>query len=204
MSGARKKHSVARANPAPRPLTILDRDKYFDVTLSDEECEMIREKIMRESGFGRSFIRITKCFDLLRDAETEIMEALNMYPVPWGWQHIHVCKQLEIDYKSFARNIPKLPIEPFYAFVEPLFPHFRPAKNKMQLSIQTQHVHLAFIDWIDEACPKHGCQKEHHSFACWDRFETASYEEAARRICAHNARREKFTSSPLRIVHSRN
>ena len=200
---ARKRKSIAPA----RPLTIYDREKYFDATFSEEERKMLRRRIEDETGLigkghhGDRFLAICKCGKLLRDAKTEIMNALRMYPVPADWTHIHVCKQLEIEYKSFAKNVPKLPIEPFYKFVEPLFPHFKPAKNKMQLEIQTHNVHLAFIDWIDEACVKAGCLKSSHSWACWDRFEERSYEAAAERIWAHNARRQKF--SPLRLVHSR-
>ena len=181
-------------------LTIYDRESYFDATFSVDERREIRNRIILECGFSDSFHGITKAFDLLRRAETEIMKALNMYPVPSDWEHIHVCRQLEIDYKSFAKNVPKLPIEPFYQFVEPLFSHFKPAKNAMQLEVQTQHIHLAFIDWIDFTCPKHGCTKDDHGFGCWDRFEKSDYERAARRICAHNGRRKKF--QPLRLVHS--
>ena len=200
MSGARK----TRKPKIARPLTIYDREKYFDATFSAIERDQIRQRIAMECGFEPGhLLSITKPFDLIRDAETEIMNALNMYPVPDDWLHIHVCRQLEIDYKSFAKNVPKLPIEPFYKFVEPLFPHFKAAKNAMQLDIQTHHMHLAFIDWVNETCGKHGCKRSHHSFACWDRFEKRSYEEAVRRVCAHNERREKFTNSPLRLVHSR-
>ena len=199
MSGPRKKRAP------PRPLTIYDGEKYFDAKFSAEEREQIRERIADECGppmegiYG--YIGINRAHDLLRDAETEIMNALNVYPVPSDWKHIHVCRQLEIDYKSFARNIPKLPIEPFYRFVEPLFPHFKPARNAMQLKVQTGQIHHAFVDWIDEVCPQIGCAKSSHGWTCWDRFEKASYEVAAERICAHNLRRTKFT--PLRLVSSR-
>ena len=192
---------AAAKSSATRPPTIYDREKYFDVKLSQNECSEIQNRIIAEMGLKRPSAGISRTFDLLHAAETEIMNALNMYPVPWDWQHIHVCRQLEIDYKSFAKNVPKLPIEPFYRFVEPLFPHFKAAKNKMQLSIQTQHAHLAFIDWIDQVCPENGCKKSSHGYGCWDTFEKVDYEQAAKRICAHNAARPKFT--PLRLVHSR-
>jgi len=200
MSGTRKKQTAARAKPAPRSLTIYDREKYFDATFSAEERDMIRARIMAETGFEDRYKAIRKAFDLVEKAETELEDRLNMYPVPPDWTYIHLCKQLEIDYKSFERNIPKLPIEPFYVFVAPLFPQFKPVTNKYQISIQTNHLHLAFIDWIDEVC---ACGRSFHGFACWDRFEHVSYEEGARRIWEFNARRQKFTSSPLRIVHSR-
>lgn len=189
---------------ADRPFTMRDPDRYFDATFSAEERQEIMERITAECSLpgrdGARFAEISQAFDLLRDAETEIMNALHLYPVPDDWAYIHVCRQLEIDYKSFAKYVPKAPIEPFYLFVAPLFPHFKPAVNAMQLSIQTRHVHLAFVDWIDQACPDHGCMKTSHGSTCWDRFEKADYETAAQRVWAHNERRKKFT--PLHLVKS--
>jgi len=183
-----------------RRLTIYDGEKYFDATFSEDERDEIRERIISECGFADRTRGMMKAWDLLRDAETEIMNALDIYPVPVDWQHIHVCKELEIDYRRFAKNEQKRPIEPFYLFVERQFPHFKPARNAMQLDVQTQHIHLAFIDWIDDACPRHGCQKSSHGWGCWDRFEKADYKEAARRIWNHNQGRAKF--GPLKLVHS--
>lgn len=185
-----------------RPLTIHDGERYFDARFSEEEREELRERIVQECGFAERRSGFWQMDKLLRDAETEIMHALNLYPVPGDWTHIHVCRQLEIDYKSFAKNVPKLPIEPFYKFVESRFPHFKPAKNKMQRDVQKQHIHLAFIDWIDSMCPENGCKRSHHGFSCWDRFEKADYLVAAMRIWEFNAKRPKFKVSPLRLVHS--
>ena len=202
MTRTKSKKSAVRTPKAKREPTIFDGEKYFDATFSEDEREMIRKRIMAETGFGADRLSaIRQCWNLLRDAGEEIAKTLNINPVPSDWKHIHVCRQLEIDYKSFAKNVPKLPIEPFYKWVEPLFPHFKPAKNAMRLDIQTNHIHLAFIDWVDAACPQNGCTKSHHEFSCWDRFERADYEEAARRIWAHNERRQKF--APPKLVYSR-
>lgn len=184
---------------AEAALTIHDREKYFDTTLSQKEIEEIMDRIAVEFDDCRG---LAMAYQLINEAEIEIQNALKMDTVPYAWCCIHACRQLEIDYKAFAKNNPRLPIEPFYNFVEPLFPQFKQANNKIQLSVQTKQIHVAFVDWVDEACAQHGCTKSHHGPGCWDRFEKADYAEAASRISAHNVRRAKFTASPLRLVHS--
>ena len=189
-----------------RALTIYDGEKYFDATFSSEECEQIRDLIKAEIGLDddNHFSGIRATFDLINKADKKIAEAFgtSVYKIPVSWSYIHVCRELEIDYKSLAKNLPKLSIEPFYAFVESQFPSFKPAKNDSQRTIQTKHIHLAFIDWIDVACPASGCKKSDHGFSCWDRFEEADYTAAAKRIWEFNGKRPRLKIGPLRLVHS--
>jgi hypothetical protein len=116
---------------------------------------------------------------------------------PLDWVSIHMCRELEIDYKSFAKNVPKLPIEPFYQFVASRFPRFRPTSNKMRLDVQQHHMHLAFIDWIDAECERIACPKSYHGLGCEDRYEKPDYTAAVQRVWKHNASRPKLT-----LVHS--
>jgi len=185
-----------RGAPKSRPLTIYDAERYFDAEFTHDEEMELRRRIMDECGIpndfqGRAWMMVTEM-----QTRNEICRALGSCP-PDG-AYIHICRQLEIDYKAFAKNEPKLPIEPFYQFVERQFPRFRPAKNKMQLEVQTHHIQGAFSEWLESACPASGCKKsEHWLWGCSDRFERVDYKAAATRIWERNAARPKLT-----LVHS--
>lgn len=199
---AKKTRTSKRKVAANRPLTIYDGDKYFDASFSSDEFKELRDLIQAEIGLGDVFMSIRKTFDLIDKADKKISRALNIYPVPDSWSYIHVCKELEIDYKSLAKNVPKLPIEPFYAFVETQFPHFKFARNDSQKAIQDAHIQCAFVDWIDSVCPRNGCKKSSHGWGCWDRYEDVDYIVARMRICYFNDTRPRFAAAPLRLVHT--
>ena len=190
---AKGKRKVTKA----QPLTIYDGDKYFDAKFTFDEMRKLRDRIVVEAGFddkdeGRSWLS-THLILLSSDlgARLGIGRASHEMAV------IHMCRELEIDYKSFAENAPKLPIEPFYQFVASRFPRLKPTSNEMRLDVQQHHMHLAFIDWIDAECEKIACPKSYHGLGCEDRYEEPDYMTAVQRVWKYNAARPKLT-----LVHS--
>lgn len=191
-SGARK-----RTAAAPRQPTIYDGEKYFDAKFTKDELDELSERILDECGFandrdGRYWL-LTQWIIL----GGQLGEMLGTGYVGHEKVTIYLCRELEIDYKSFAKNVPKLPIEPFYRFIEPRFPRLKPTYNKMRLDVQEHHVHLAFIDWIDAECERTACPKSYHGSGCEDRYEKPDYAIAVQRVWKHNAARPKLT-----LVHS--
>jgi len=190
-----------KAISAPAP-TIYDGDKYFDAKFTSDECLALGSRIMDECGINNDFQGRGWLMTTIMEAGWELDRKLGMSygSRPHEWAYIHICRQLEIDYHSFAKNEPKLPIDAFYRVVERKFPQFKPAKNRMQLDVQTHHIHMAFLDWVESACPATGCQKsEHWLWGCSDRFEKPDYDAVVKRIWEHNAARPKLT-----LVHPRN
>lgn len=193
-----KGRSQKRKVTSARALTIYDGDKYFDAKFTEDELYELEERILAECGFeegygGSSWMTvqwITLGSELGRKLGLRDMASREMVA-------IHMCRELEIDYKSFAKNTPKLPIEPFYKFVEPRFPRFKPTDIKMRLDVQKHHMHLAFIDWIDAECERIACPKSYHGLGCEDRYEKPDYLTALQRVYKHNAERPKLT-----LVHS--
>lgn len=181
--------------PAP---TIYDGEKYFDAKFTEDELWELDERILAECGFvdderaGRSWLY---CQWITLGGE--IGRKLGMGMVSREWVTIHMCRELEIDYKSFAKNVPKLPLEPFYRCIESRFPHFKPTNSKVRLDAQKQCLHLAFIDWIDAECARIACPKSYHGLGCEDRYEKPDYVTAVQRVWKHNAARPKLT-----LVHS--
>jgi len=107
---------------------------------------------------------------------------------------IHICRQLQVDYKSFAKNLPKLPIDGFIASAKLAFPEFRRPRNKVEFKIQEHKLHLLWCDWHGEECARTGCKNEHH-WLCSDRFAKRDYPAILQEIAAHNERRPKLQVS---------
>lgn len=181
--------------------TIHDGDKYFDAEFTEDELQALEERILVECGFqddeddrrGHSWLYtqwITLGWELGRKLGLNTM-------VSHEWVTIHMCRELEIDYKSFAKNVPKLSIEPFYMAIKSRFPYFKETNNEMRLKAQKHHMHLAFIDWIDAECERIACPKSYHGLGCGERYEDPDYMTAVRRVWKHNAARPKLT-----LVHS--
>lgn len=187
--------SAQTNSPAP---TIYDVDKYFDAEFTWDERFALEDRILDECEMERDRYR-TWISASITNAMWDISKALGMShsSCPIDWAYIHICRQLEIDYKSFAKNEPKLPIESFYRFVESRFPRFKPTDSEMRLSSQRHHMHVAFIDWVDAECQRTECPKSYHGIACEDRYEEPDYAIAVQRVWKHNASRAKLT-----LVHS--
>ena len=182
-----------KAISAPAP-TIYDGDKYFDAKFTEDELWEVDQRILAECGFKNDRQGRTWLYTQWITLGWEIGGKLGLGGmVSHEWVTIHMCRELEIDYKSFAKNVPKLSIEPFYAFVERQFPRLKPTDNKMRLDVQKQHMHLAFIDWIDAECQRIACPKSYHGLGCEDRYEKPDYLTALQRIWKHNAARPKLT-----------
>ena len=122
--------SKKRARTKP-PLNMYDGPKYFDAKFTSEEREQLLDQIVEVSGidFQNYF------FTLQRPTEKEICRVLDA--IGWGkledlydYVLIKLCRDLEIDYKSFAKNEPKLPLDRFIAFAKREFP-----KSRMSFSI---------------------------------------------------------------------
>lgn len=197
MSAQRSRGRKKQAPPATRPPTIYDGERYFDATFTADEMRELDARILAECGFandkaGRSWLF---CKSMLLGGE--LAAALGRGYVGHHEVAIHMCRELEIDYKSFVKNEPKLPIEPFYQFVASRFPRLKPTSNKMRLDVQQDHMHLAFIDWVDAECERNACPKSYHGSGCEDRYEKPDYAIAVQRVWKHNAARAKLT-----LVHS--
>lgn len=193
MSAPKKDQRRTRKSAGARPLTIYDGEKYFDATFSDEETFELNRYILEMCGIEGDSMWL---FIKRQEVDRELCRKLGMSSIPYDWATIHICRELEIDYKSFAKNEPKLSIEPFYQFIESRFPEFKEARNKMQLDVQTRQIWTAFIDWTDAECETARCPRSYHGF-CRDRYEQPDLELAAQRIWKHNASRPKLT-----LVHS--
>lgn len=182
-----------------RPPTIYDGDKYFDAKFTWDERLVLGDRIISECGMEDGFSGRAWLSSTTMNAMREISRTLgtSFDSCRLDWAYIHICRQLEIDYKSFAKNVPKLPIEPFYAFVEKRFPRLKATDNKMRLDVQKHHMHLAFIDWVDAECQRIACPKSYHGLGCEDRYEKPDYLTAVQRVWKHNAARPKLT-----LVHS--
>lgn len=198
MSAPKKDQRRTRKSAGARPLTIYDGEKYFDAKFTHDELLELDNRILAECGYendyqGRGFLlyqRLNVAHELGRKLGLGGM-------APLDWVSIHMCRELEIDYKSFAKNVPKLPIEPFYRFVASRFPRLKPTSNELRLDVQRHHMHLAFIDWIDGECQRIACPKSYHGLGCEDRYEKPDYSIALQRVWKHNAARPK-----LMLVHS--
>lgn len=192
-SKAKRCSSGTRKATSAYPLTIYDGDKYFDAKFSEEERRDISRQIAAVYGCDE-FMGVYFLWDR---TNRELCRELDDWNIPEDWAYIHICRQLEIDYKAFAKNVPKLPVEPFYRFVESRFRDFKPAKNKLQMEIQTKQIARAFTTWIKAQCEEAGCTEPYHDYVCQDRYQKPDYETAARRIWEHNASHPKLT-----LVHS--
>jgi|SRR5579875_301230 len=188
-----KSRTRTRKAATPQPPTIYDGEKYFDAKFTDDELFKLDERILAECGFANDQAGFRWLSMQWINLGCELGRKLGTGMVSREWVTIHMCRELEIDYKSFAKNVPKLPIEPFYRFIESRFPHFKQTSNKMRLEVQEHHMHLAFIDWVDAECERIGCSKSYHGLGCGERYEKPDYSTAVQRVWKHNAARPKLT-----------
>jgi len=210
MSGTRK----PRKPKVERPPTIWDHSKYFDATFTSVERAALRDRLVIVCGYekpgDRKYIgRLAWENQIFEPAQDEIWPALraagldadrDLYGRIADCTLIHLCRQLEVDYKSFAQNVPKLPIAEFVSAAKSAFPDFRQPRNNVERRIQEHKLHVLWCDWHKEACPRTGCERESH-WLCDDRFEERNYPAILKQIAAYNEIRPKY--APLRLVHSR-
>jgi len=196
----------------PTPVTMWDGPKYFDAVFTDEERIQLREKLMDVCGFGarrngyRNYVGFEH--DIEYPAQDEVWKAFCSFGFTYekdsdklrDYALIHVCRQLEIDYKQFAKNAPKLSIDGFIASAKMAFPDFKRPRNKVELKIQEHKLHQLWCDWQDDECVRTKCVKESH-WLCSDRYAARDYDAILGEIARYNMGRPKF--EPLRLVHSR-
>jgi hypothetical protein len=185
------------------PLTVWDGDKYFDARFNDEERQILRKKLMVVCGYGNSRLgipdRLGFEFDIERPARREVRPALLASGLDCDRQEgrfmdcalIHISRQLEIDYKSFAKNVPKLPIDGFISSAKRAFPEFMKPRNNLEFKIQEHKLHVLWCDWHDEECVRTGCTKESH-WLCSDRFVERDYEAILDEVAKYNKTRPKL------------
>ena len=202
------KRRVARL---PKQLTVYDKEKYFDAKFTANEREQLREKIFDVVGEDDAFRRF--CF--FRSVENEVIKFMGS--MGWGKYEqlqdfvlIKVCRDLEIEYKSFAKNEPKLPIAGFIELSKRTFTDFRAARNSTTRTLQGNKLWSLFCDWRDRECHRTGCKREDH-WLCRDRFERPDLEAIAASIADNNATRSQMlddaliskNDSRIRLVYSR-
>jgi len=188
----------------PRALTIWDGAKYFDAEFTNVERSALREKVMDTCGYGedsrlrrRNYLGFEH--DIERPAEDQIWPAFCAagfdYDRNRGKLHdyalIHICRQLEIDYKRFAQNVPKLPIDGFIAMAKKAFPEFKRPRNNIERKIQEHKLHGLWCDWHDLECQRTGCNCDSH-WLCHDRFAQRDFEGIIDEIAKHNETRPKL------------
>lgn len=192
---------------ATRPPTIWDGEKYFDATFTALERRALRDKLIDVCGYGAG----NYC-GFERAIEGPAQDTVWPVFVAEGFEYerdharlcdyalIHVCRELGIDYKSFAANVPKLSIAGFIECAKRAFPDFKRPRNKIEATIQEHKLHLLWCDWHEEECARTGCTCKHH-WLCGDRFAMRDYPAILEQVAAHNRTRPRF--APLKLVHSR-
>jgi hypothetical protein len=201
-----------RKTKAVRPLTIWDYEKYFDATFTAAERKALEDRLVIVCGFRKnddehaSICAMAWDHQIFRPAQEEIWPALraagldpnrDLYERIADCTLIHLCRQLEIDYKSFAHNVPKLPIAGFIAAAKSAFPEFRRPRNNTERRIQEHKLHGLWCDWHVEACPRTGCRNESH-WLCDDRFAERDYPAILEEVARYNETRPK-----MQLVYSR-
>jgi hypothetical protein len=202
---ARKK----AAQVTSRPLTTADGVKYFDATFTAKERETLRRKLMDLCGY-RSRPAGHICFerDILQPAEDLVWPAFVGAGLTYDadrdrlddYTLIHICRELEFDYKAFAANTPKLPIDGFVECAKRAFPEFKHPRNVIETKIQEHKLHALWCDWSGDECVRTGCTCESH-WLCSDRFVKPDYSKIIGQIAEHNETRPKF--APPKLVYSR-
>jgi hypothetical protein len=185
--------------------TIWDGDRYFDATFTANEFEALRRKLMDVCGYDNY---ISFEYDIFRPAEEAVWPVFKAQGLDYerdnsklcDYALIYICKQLGVEYRSFAANAPKLPIDGFIERAKRLFPEFRHPRNAIELKIQEHKLHGAWVDWQDEECRRTGCTCESH-WLCSDRFVDCDYAAILRQIAEYNQDRPKF--APPKLVYSR-
>jgi hypothetical protein len=170
---------------------MLNTEGYFDAKFNDAERMLLRVRILVATGISP----LAFADDVLEPAEQEIRAALGYWPAPErlrDWRLIHAAKQLGIDYKSFALNEPKLPLDDFIAAAQRALPDLLPGNGTLAKSVNGHRVWCAFVDWVNANCP---CGNERHTF-CRDRFEPVDRHLIAAKIQKYNETRPKLFVVP--------
>lgn len=173
---------------AERPLTIWDREKYFDATFTSDERSILREKLMNVCGYDADFGLIAFEYDIERPAEKEvwpvfIAEGLTLerdQDVLETYALIHVARQLRIDYKGYAKNLPKRPIDGFVRLAKETFREFTRPRNTIELKIHQRKLWGLWCEWREMENERTGCGIDSDFFAKYDwRRGTAVSERGA-------------------------
>lgn len=202
-----------RRRKVSKPLTIWDGDKYFDAKFTENERGDLRDRLMDVCGYGKADGLIGRNFmgfeyDIERPAQDVVWPAFCAQGLTYERDHgrlsdyalIHICRELQIEYKTFARNAPKLPIDGFIECAKRSFPEFKRPRNKIEAKIQHHKLYALWVDWLDEECPRLGCSCEHH-WQCHDRFVERDHRQIIAAIAAYNETRPKLPA--LKMVYSR-
>ena len=175
-----------------RQLTIYDKDKFFDAQFTHSERAEIKGRVREATGMDH----LEAEFNLFSPVRREIQKALRS--MSWGcnerledYMLIKICRDLEIDYKSVAKNEPKLPIDAFVDFAKRMFPQFRRARNTTVRLVQERELWKAWVDWRERACVQTGCHKEDH-WLCSDRFVEPDLNKIADEVADYNATRPRL------------
>lgn len=214
---------MARKKAQPkmeRPLTIFDGDKYFDVAFSTRERMALERKLEDHCGYGadswppessrrRFGIGDHMGFerDILHPAEEVVWPVFveqgytyeQDYPRLRSYALIHICRELGIDYRSFAKNMPKLSIAGFIEHAKRSCPEFRVPRNKVEQAIQEHKLRAVWSDWMEVECERTGCTCDSH-WLCNDRFEHCDYAAIMKCIAEFNQTRPKL--APPKLVWS--
>jgi len=158
--------------------------EYFDVTLTNAEAQELGDRLREVTGLSR----LSFWHSVEDPAAREIERLVGYQDLPNGSTLVHIARQLGVDHRPYARNEPKISLDPFIAAAKRAFPEFRPAKNAVVRSVQRQKLWSAFVDWQDENCP---CGDQHHTF-CSDRFEKLDLDGVALTIARYNETRPKL------------
>jgi hypothetical protein len=186
--------------------------EYFDVTFTGEEYDMLRDRIIEVSGVAHD----RWFWDLEEPTKHELFSKL----VSWGrCKSIYECviiklaRDLGIDHRTFAKNVPKLPIDSFVDLATKTFTDFVPARNSTISKLQVNRLQDLFNDWLNIECPrKRGCKKSEHAW-CHDHFVEPMMHTIMTDVAAANQKRRRRVSkdiahptvasaSRLRLVYS--
>lgn len=184
---------MARKRVTPKPTTACSASQrireYFDVELTNEEQQQVTQCILKATGMTWNYFSVFGIESAQQDVEREL--GISRYEVTHSQALIYTCKQLGIEYRKYAKNLPKRSIAEFVELAKLKFPHFVSPRSEIVRSAQTQPLHLAWIDWVDEQC---ACGAERH-WLCFDRFEVMDYDSVIAVIVESNEQRKKLLHS---------
>lgn len=205
--------SKRRRKKANEPLSMWDADQYFDATFTEKERSVLRRRLMQVCGygpetcsFGGNFVGFD--YDIERPAQDSIAAVFTAQGLCYRRDYarfadyglIHICRELGIDHRSYAANVPKRSIDKFVEFAKRSFPEFKRPRNKIERKIQEHKLHAAWCDWSKEECPRTGCTSDDH-WLCSDRFVDRDYAAIIEQVAVYNETRPKF--APPKLVYSR-
>ncbi len=189
-----------------RPATKWDGEKYFDATFSAEERRALQDRLMDICGYGPDpsgrghYLAFEH--NIFRPAQDEIWAPFQVAGLDYNRDHarlcdytlIHLCRDLQVDYKSFAKNVPKLPIDAFIECAKRAFPEFQKPRNNTERRIQEHRLHMLWCDWRDEEIERTGCcgNQGNHWLCCSDRFVDPDYPAILEQIAKYNETRPKL------------